>query len=165
MKKKLGVIISSLALVVALAACNVMEETEKEKEVTHEEQTHEEIKTEPVVEVEKDLLEETKTIANVETEAQPVLSTPSPTQSEPVKETVTAFIVTSGEQAVDYLKGQIPEGDNEDVIFGATPELETDEKGSYYFVRLSSLSLRLAGGTGTIDTYKVYQDGTYETTY
>lgn len=156
MKKKLGVIISSLALVVALAACNVMEETEKETEVTHEEQTHEE----------KDILqEEIKTMPSVETEAQPLLSTPLPTQSEPVKETGTAFIVTSGEQAVEYLKGQIPEGENEDVIFGATPELETDEKGSYYFVRLSSLSLRLAGGTGTIDTYKVYQDGTYETTY
>ncbi|WP_410799224.1 hypothetical protein [Lysinibacillus telephonicus] len=70
--------------------------------------------------------------------------------------------ITNGDEAIAYLKNQIPEGTNEDVIFGADPELQTDEKGSYYFVRLSSLSLRSAGGTGTIDNYKVYEDGTFE---
>lgn len=72
-------------------------------------------------------------------------------------------LVNSGQEATEHLKKNIEEGTNEDVTFGSDGVLETDELGSFYYVRLVSISLRLAGGTGSLDTYKVYQDGTFRT--
>lgn len=72
------------------------------------------------------------------------------------------LVITSGESAIGYLKTQIEEGKNEDIDFGATEETQTDSRGSYYLVRLTSISLRVAGGTGTVENYKVYEDGAFE---
>lgn len=70
--------------------------------------------------------------------------------------------ISSGGEAIEYLKQQIPEGKNEDISFGAEETPRTDHLGSFYLVRLTSISMRLAGGTGTLDNYKVYEDGTIE---
>ena len=70
--------------------------------------------------------------------------------------------ISSGEEAVQFLKQQLPEGKNEDISFGAEDTLTTDENGSYYAVQLVDIPLRLSGKTGNLGYYKVYQDGTYK---
>lgn len=42
--------------------------------------------------------------------------------------------------------------------------LEEDAQGSYYTITLYSKELKEAGGSGTLESYKVYQNGKYETT-
>ncbi|MFB4166876.1 hypothetical protein [Virgibacillus sp. JSM 102003] len=44
-------------------------------------------------------------------------------------------------------------------------QLKTDKKGSYYTVKLVSKSTQNNGGSGTVNIYKVYQDGTYKSKY
>ncbi|WP_070119334.1 hypothetical protein [Bacillus marinisedimentorum] len=70
--------------------------------------------------------------------------------------------ISSGEEAVQRLKQQLPEGKDKDVSFGADETIRTDDNGSYYVVQLVSISTRASGKTGTLGYYKVYQDGTYE---
>lgn len=70
--------------------------------------------------------------------------------------------IPSGDAAIQYLKHNLKDGMNEDIAYGTDGILEQDDNGSYYTVRLVSISLRLAGGTGSLDTYRVYQDGTHK---
>src|SRR5690625_3882300 len=70
--------------------------------------------------------------------------------------------ISSGDEAVHFLKEQLEEGKNEDISFGTDNELLTDDKGSYYMVQLVDVPLRGSGKTGNLGHYKVYQDGTYE---
>ncbi|PAV29147.1 hypothetical protein CIL05_12150 [Virgibacillus profundi] len=73
--------------------------------------------------------------------------------------------ITSGEEAVQFLKQHLKEGKNDDVSFGATETSSTDDYGSYYTVQLVDVPTRVSGKTGTLGTYKVYQDGTYKDFY
>ncbi|KGX92476.1 hypothetical protein N781_16160 [Pontibacillus halophilus JSM 076056 = DSM 19796] len=70
--------------------------------------------------------------------------------------------ILSGEEAVNFLKQQLPEGKDEDISFGAEEVAREDENGSYYAVQLVSISTRVSGKTGTLGYYKVYKDGEYE---
>lgn len=81
--------------------------------------------------------------------------------SEP-KETIQ---ISSGEEAVQYLKQQLKEGKDDDVSFGSTETPSTDDYGSYYTIQLVDVPTRVSGKTGTLATYKVYQDGTYKDFY
>ena len=88
------------------------------------------------------------------------------TNQEEPKDSTNNIHISSGTKAIEYLKGQIEEGKNENIIFddmGGT--LETDDKGSYYTVELISKSLQKSGGSGTVNIYYVYQDGTYQSKY
>lgn len=52
---------------------------------------------------------------------------------------------------------------NEDIIFDDMGgSLEEDAQGSYYTITLYSKELKEAGGSGTLESYKVYQNGKYE---
>lgn len=71
--------------------------------------------------------------------------------------------ISSGDEAAEYLKQQIDEGNNDDIAFGDMGgEVESDDKGSYYTIELVSKSMRESGGSGTVGHYKVYQNGDYE---
>lgn len=70
--------------------------------------------------------------------------------------------ITSGEEAVQYLKQHLKEGTNDDISFGTDGKLETDHKNSFYTIQLVDIPLRVSGKTGNLGYYKVYQDGTYE---
>ncbi len=70
--------------------------------------------------------------------------------------------ISSGDEAVHFLKEQLEEGKNEDISFGTDDELLTDDKGSFYMVQLVDVPLRASGKTGNLGYYKVYEDGTYE---
>jgi len=70
--------------------------------------------------------------------------------------------LSTGEEACNYLKQHIDEGNNEDIAFddmGGT--LDKDKIGSYYTIKLVSKSMQANGGSGTVDIYKVYPDGTF----
>lgn len=72
-------------------------------------------------------------------------------------------IISSGEKAIEFLKKELDMENNEDIIFddmGGT--LEEDSSGFYYTITLYSKSLQEAGGSGTLESYKVYQDGRYK---
>lgn len=72
-------------------------------------------------------------------------------------------IISSGEEAIKFLKKELDMENNEDIIFddmGGT--LEEDSSGFYYTISLYSKSLKEAGGSGTLESYKVYQDGRYK---
>ena len=72
-------------------------------------------------------------------------------------------IIPSGEKAIEFLKKELDMENNEDIIFddmGGT--LEEDSSGFYYTITLYSKSLQEAGGSGTLESYKVYQDGRYK---
>jgi hypothetical protein len=73
------------------------------------------------------------------------------------------IVISSGEKAIQYLKQQLPEVEDEDVSFGVDETLATDDHGSYYTVQPVSVSTRVSGKTGTLGYYKVYQDGVYKT--
>lgn len=165
MKKKYLIMLSSFTLVALLAACSEKEEIAPEKEVGKEEVVSEvtappkptpmegstDKKSEPVTDKVKEDVKEEST--------QPVTETP---KEEPKQEPAKSVVIDSGEAAIELLKTNLEDGQNEDHVFGASAETERDEKGTFYTVRLSSLSLRLAGGTGTIENYKVYEDGTFD---
>ncbi|RDW17705.1 hypothetical protein [Oceanobacillus chungangensis] len=70
--------------------------------------------------------------------------------------------IKSGEEAVQYLKQKLPEGEDEDISFGVDETLRTDDNGSYYTIQLVDIPLRISGKTGNLGYYKVYQDGTYK---
>ncbi|MFF2449732.1 hypothetical protein ACFVSW_22055 [Neobacillus sp. NPDC058068] len=70
--------------------------------------------------------------------------------------------ISSGEEAVQYLKQHLKEGTDDDVSFGVDETLRTDDNGTYYTIQLVSISTRVSGKTGTLGYYKVYQDGTYK---
>ncbi|WP_246050115.1 lysozyme inhibitor LprI family protein [Aquibacillus sediminis] len=70
--------------------------------------------------------------------------------------------ITSGEEAVQYLKQQLKEGNDDAITFGTDGKLVTDDNGSYYTIQLVDIQLRVSGKTGNLGYYKVYQDGTYE---
>lgn len=70
--------------------------------------------------------------------------------------------ISSGDAAIEYLKQQIKAGSNSDIVFGDMGgKLDSDRIGSYYSIRLISKTMRENGGTGTVNIYNVYQDGTY----
>src|SRR5699024_8316118 len=110
----------------------------------HENEKQKNIKTEPTTNSEEVHLESTD-----ENEKNPSES----------KENIQ---ITSGEEAIQYLKQQIKEGKNDDISFGATETVDTDDYGSYYTIQLVDIPLRISGKTGTLGYYKVYRDGTYE---
>ena len=168
MKKKHFLMASSLALVVVLAACSDKEDIAPESEVKKEEVVSEQpttpsvAPTEPTESVKEEAKEEVELVKTEPTEpAKEGVKEPVKEAVKPVTETPKAPVVASGDAAVELLKGKLEEGSNGDIIFGATETTEADEKGNYYTVRLSSLSLRLAGGTGTLENYKVYEDGSF----
>ncbi|MFS0559699.1 lysozyme inhibitor LprI family protein [Terribacillus sp. 179-K 1B1 HS] len=70
--------------------------------------------------------------------------------------------ISSGDQAVKFLKEQLEEGKDEDISFGTDGKLLNNQKGSYYVVQLVDVSIRASGKTGNLGYYSVYQDGTYE---
>lgn len=176
MKKKLIMALSSLALATALAACSETEEKVAEKVALTEEENHTEHKAEetdatsdtgkakPIEDAETEQTQPA-TEKTVETVTKPEVKPEAKPEAKPRTEAVEDVEITSAEHAAEYLKTRLPEGKDEDVIFGVSPEADTDENGSYYFVRLSSLTLRMQGGTGTIETFKVYLDGSYVSTY
>jgi uncharacterized protein YecT (DUF1311 family) len=138
-----------ITVVVILAACQSSSEqstaNSQEPEGNTENQEQNEAANKAVNEEEKS--DDNQTVAENEEN-----------QSEPE----ATIQITSGEDAIQYLKQHIKEGTDDNVSFGATESPASDDNGSYYTVRLVDISLRLAGKTGTLDTYKVYQDGTYE---
>ncbi|GEK59837.1 hypothetical protein CHL76_14115 [Marinococcus halophilus] len=75
-----------------------------------------------------------------------------------------AVIVSSGEEAINIVKQQedVGEGIRLDDLGGV---LREDEQGAYYTVQLTSKALSEAGGTGTVDRFKVYQNGDYISVY
>jgi uncharacterized protein YecT (DUF1311 family) len=70
--------------------------------------------------------------------------------------------ISSGDEAVAFLKEKMEEGKDEDISFGTDGKLLTDQKGSYYVIQLVDVSIRVSGKTGNLGYYKVYQNGTYE---
>ncbi|MDN3955186.1 hypothetical protein [Sporolactobacillus laevolacticus] len=65
-----------------------------------------------------------------------------------------------------YLRHQLKMDNNNDILFDDMGGfLDTDKKGSYYMIKLTSKSLRKKGGSGTVGLYKVYTNGTYELAY
>ncbi|MFD1019633.1 hypothetical protein [Thalassobacillus hwangdonensis] len=71
--------------------------------------------------------------------------------------------VTSGEDAIALLKKELDMEQNEDIQFddmGGT--VQSDEKGSYYTIKLVSQEIHESGGSGTVGLYQVYEDGTYQ---
>ncbi|WP_449536405.1 hypothetical protein [Ferdinandcohnia sp. Marseille-Q9671] len=72
------------------------------------------------------------------------------------------IVISSGEEAIEHLKQQLPAGKDDDVSFGVDETLASDDNGSYYTIQLVSISTRVSGKTGTLGYYKVYQDGTYQ---
>lgn len=83
-------------------------------------------------------------------------------QSDPSEVNNTVSIANAFE-ATEYLLGEL---DAEDDIRGSgeeqVTEMEIDERGRFYTIRLVSLSMVKAGGSGTIGRFKVYVDGFYE---
>lgn len=72
--------------------------------------------------------------------------------------------VASGEEAIETVKQN--EDFGEDIRFDDLGgELQEDGQGSYYTVQLTSKELAEAGGTGTVDRFKVYQNGEYTSVY
>lgn len=72
--------------------------------------------------------------------------------------------ITSGEQAIEKVKNS--EDFGEDIIFDDLGgELSEDDQGSYYTVQLTSKELMKDGGSGTVDEFKVYQNGDYVSVY
>jgi hypothetical protein len=65
-----------------------------------------------------------------------------------------------------YLRHQLKMDNNNDILFDDMGGfLDTDKKGSYYMIKLTSKSLQKKGGSGTVGLYKVYTNGTYELAY
>lgn len=72
--------------------------------------------------------------------------------------------VASGEEAIETVKQHEEFG--EDIRFSYLGgELREDGQGAYYTVQLTSKELSEAGGTGTVDRFKVYQNGEYTSVY
>lgn len=69
--------------------------------------------------------------------------------------------ISNGEEALQYLKQQIPEGKDDNFTFGVDETLRTDDYGSYYTIQMIDISLRVSGKTGSY-YYQVYLDGTYK---
>lgn len=72
--------------------------------------------------------------------------------------------ITDAKSATEYLLKQLNmgpdiQGSGEE---NSVTELEKDDKGDFYMIRLVSLELKNNGGSGTIGRYKVYLDGNYE---
>ncbi|MEG1044879.1 hypothetical protein, partial [Carnobacterium sp.] len=72
--------------------------------------------------------------------------------------------ITDAKSATEYLLKQLNmgpdiQGSGEE---NSVTELEKDDKGDFYTIRLVSLELKNNGGSGTIGRYKVYLDGKYE---
>ena len=83
--------------------------------------------------------------------------------SEKEKKTIQ---ISSGSEAIDYLRKELDMENNEGIIFDDMGgSLEKDSYGSYYQIVLYSKAMKAAGGSGTLDIYKVYQDGKYESKY
>lgn len=71
--------------------------------------------------------------------------------------------LSSGSEAIQYLAKELEMENNEDIIFDDMGgSLEEDAQGSYYTITLYSKELKEAGGSGTLESYKVYQNGKYE---
>lgn len=74
--------------------------------------------------------------------------------------------LTNGEDAIQYLRKELNMEDNEDIVFDDMGgSLESDSYGAYYKITLYSKELQKSGGSGTLEKYKVYQDGKYELDY
>ncbi|MBR7554660.1 lysozyme inhibitor LprI family protein [Allobacillus sp. GCM10007491] len=120
------------------------------------------------VDGEKEVNDETK-IANESNSSMNVESNKSneidedPTiKEEDSTETKKPIRISSGEEAVEFLKQQLKEGKDDNISFGASEDSESDSNGTYYTVQLVDVSLRASGKTGNLGYYRVYQDGTYE---
>ncbi|MDY0393546.1 hypothetical protein ACFSMW_17795 [Virgibacillus halophilus] len=74
-------------------------------------------------------------------------------------------MIENGTAAKIYLRHQLNMDTNEDIVFSDMGGQKKDNKGSYYEIKLTSKSMQNNGGTGTVDIYKVYQDGTYKSEY
>ena len=71
--------------------------------------------------------------------------------------------LSSGSKAIQYLEKELEMENNEDIIFDDMGgSLEEDALGPYYTITLYSKELIEAGGSGTLESYKVYQNGKYE---
>ncbi|MED1202582.1 hypothetical protein [Heyndrickxia acidicola] len=74
--------------------------------------------------------------------------------------------ITSGVAAAKYLRQKLNKENDTDTLFddlgGA---VDKDNKGTYYTIKLVSKSMLKNGGSGTLDIYKVYEDGTYQARY
>lgn len=82
------------------------------------------------------------------------------------KDSNNSIHISSGAKAIEYLKNQIAEGKNKEIIFDDMGGiLDTDDNGAYYTVELISKSLQKSGGSGTVAIYYVYQDGAYQSKY
>lgn len=160
MKKSFFILSAFVLSVGMLTACGSKEETTevKPKEIVTE------IVTTPVEYIDEgneDAVEKEEAVAVEPNETDSLVeeqSIAAPTPEEKENEVKIA----DGEAAIQHLKASLADGMNEDISYGTNGTLETDDKGSYFTIRLVSISMRLAGGTGTLDTYKVYQDGTYK---
>lgn len=74
--------------------------------------------------------------------------------------------LSSGEEAIDYLRKELNMENNEDIEFDDHGgNLEKDDYGSYYTITLFSKSWKESGGSGTLERYRVYHDGKYELDY
>lgn len=72
--------------------------------------------------------------------------------------------VASGEEAIETVKQN--EDFGEDIRFDDLGgDLQEDGQGAYYTVQLTSKELSEAGGSGTVDRFKVYQNGEYTSVY
>lgn len=82
------------------------------------------------------------------------------------KEESEDIMLSSGEEAIQYLREELDMEENEDIIFDdMAGTLETDDGGSYYKITLYSKELQESGGSGTLERYKVYVNGIYELDY
>jgi uncharacterized protein YecT (DUF1311 family)/outer membrane murein-binding lipoprotein Lpp len=150
--KKIIIVLFTVVFVILLVACGNSSDEQSavisdEPETNNEKEDSLDIDTE--VDKEEDNAADQTTTNKNEKDKKP-------------SETKENIKITSGEDAAEHLKQQLEEGKNEDISFGGTDTVDTDEKGSYYTVQLVDIPLRASGKTGNLGYYKVYQDGTYE---
>ncbi|WP_121616630.1 hypothetical protein [Virgibacillus halodenitrificans] len=89
--------------------------------------------------------------------------TSSSEESDNNKEDAKGIHLKSGEEAITYLRKELEMEDVDTIEFDDRGgNLSTDEYGSYYTVVLLSKEWKEGGGSGTLERYKVYQDGKYE---
>ncbi|MEN1966686.1 hypothetical protein WMZ97_01305 [Lentibacillus sp. N15] len=82
-----------------------------------------------------------------------------------INSTANKHVIVNGTAAENYLRHRLGMDDNKDLVFSDMGGIQNDKKGSYYEVKLTSKSMQEAGGTGTVNIYKVYLDGTYTSEY
>lgn len=150
---KLGIIVT-LGVIVFLAACDSTAET-KSTNIDHATEESQKVENDQEINNSESYVHEDN-----KTEEKNEQTVRNDQQKE--ADSNPAIQITSGKEAVSYLKKQLEEGKNEDISFGVDETLRSDAYGSYYTIQLVDIPLRLAGKTGNLGYYKVYQDGKYE---